>query len=120
MVGRRLRIDLDKLEDVVAILVLGAGILAWAAGIGRWWLVLVVGWLVLVPLVDELTDMVGSTGATEADDATDEADTALVALRERYAAGEISEAEFERRVERLLETESVEEARERIREREFD
>ncbi len=36
---------------------------------------------------------------------------ALEQLRERYARDEIDEAEFERRVERLLETETVAEAR---------
>ena len=38
--------------------------------------------------------------------------TALEALRERYARGEIDEAEFEHRVERLLRTETVADARE--------
>jgi len=37
----------------------------------------------------------------------------LSILRERYARGEIDEAEFERRVERLLETDSIEAARRR-------
>ncbi|PSP32540.1 hypothetical protein BRC64_06440 [Halobacteriales archaeon QH_10_67_22] len=40
----------------------------------------------------------------------DDTDAALADLRERYARGEITDAEFERRVERLLETESVDDA----------
>jgi uncharacterized membrane protein len=40
-------------------------------------------------------------------------DAALATLRERYAAGEIDEATFEARLERLLETETVKGARER-------
>ncbi|WP_436909552.1 SHOCT domain-containing protein [Halosimplex marinum] len=40
----------------------------------------------------------------------DETDDALAELRARYAAGEIDDAEFERRVERLLETESIDDA----------
>lgn len=39
-----------------------------------------------------------------------ETDTALAALRDRYARGELTDEEFEARVERLLETESVADA----------
>jgi uncharacterized membrane protein len=39
-----------------------------------------------------------------------ETDDALAELRARYAAGEIDDVEFERRVERLLETESIDDA----------
>lgn len=42
---------------------------------------------------------------------SDEPDDALVVLRNRYASGEISEQAFERQLEKLLTTESVEEAR---------
>ncbi|WP_436926502.1 SHOCT domain-containing protein [Halosimplex amylolyticum] len=38
------------------------------------------------------------------------ADEALEALRDRYARGEIDDVEFETRVERLLETESIDDA----------
>jgi len=40
----------------------------------------------------------------------DDTDAALADLRERHARDEITDAEFERRVERLLETESVDDA----------
>lgn len=43
-------------------------------------------------------------------DPMDQAD-ALTILRQRYAAGELSDAEFERRVERLVATESIDELR---------
>jgi hypothetical protein len=42
----------------------------------------------------------------------EETDAALADLRERYARGELDDAEFEARVDRLLETESVEDATE--------
>ncbi|QPV65032.1 SHOCT domain-containing protein [Halosimplex litoreum] len=41
---------------------------------------------------------------------SDEADAALAELRDRYARGELGDEEFEARVERLLETESVDDA----------
>jgi hypothetical protein len=40
----------------------------------------------------------------------DDADEALAELRDRYARGELDDEEFEARVERLLETESVDDA----------
>ena len=43
-------------------------------------------------------------------DTADE-DAAIAALRERYARGELTDAEFESRIERLLETESTEDTR---------
>lgn len=62
----------------------------------------VFGWFILTPFV-ALFDLpvIDDEAATDEDDAT--ADP-LETLRERYAAGEISEAEFDRKVERLLET----------------
>ncbi|MFC7133682.1 MULTISPECIES: SHOCT domain-containing protein [Salinibaculum] len=53
----------------------------------------------------------------------DEAEDALAVLRSRYASGELDHDEFERRLEDLLETETVEQAEnrqqhERVRERE--
>lgn len=51
---------------------------------------------------------------SDADDARTETEDALAELRERYARGELSDAEFERRVERLVGTESVSDAREYV------
>ena len=46
----------------------------------------------------------------QSDSATTTDEDALETLRNRYARGEIDEAEFERRLEALLETESIDEA----------
>jgi len=79
--------------------------------------VAIVGWLFLVPVLGILEDHVElaglldrseSAGASDRTSDADESDDALQRLRERYAAGEIGDAEFERRLERLLETEGVE------------
>jgi hypothetical protein len=51
---------------------------------------------------------------------TDDEDAALARLRERYAAGELDEAAFEARLERLLLTEDTAAAREYARERRRD
>jgi hypothetical protein len=56
-------------------------------------------------------------GAPETD-ATRDRDDALRTLRDRYARGQVDEVEFERRLERLLETETVDAASRRARSRE--
>lgn len=61
-------------------------------------LIAIVGWFVLTPLVL----LVGVPFGGD-EEAVDERDP-LEKLRDRYAAGEITEAEFDRKVERLLET----------------
>ena len=105
---------------LTALLVLGAGLLALFAGIEWFWMVFALGFAVLVPIVkivSEGLDDGTDTGRTTADEATSEPDSkqdALDALRARYTRGELSDAEFERKVETLLETETPESARRRI------
>jgi|APHM01.1.fsa_nt_gi Predicted membrane protein len=97
---------------VGAALLAGFGIAAvlYALGVGVWWIAFpMIGGL--VPLAVGLAEYYESSA--ERDDTatdTDETADALERLRERYAQGELTEAEFERRLERLVETESVEEA----------
>lgn len=114
----------EALVASTAILTLGTGILAFVAlGWEPAALILALGWMVVVPLFAILTDAFGSLeavreghrperGVPPADAADDDTDAALDALRRRYARGDIDEVEFERRVERLLETETEERARE--------
>ncbi|MFC5366437.1 SHOCT domain-containing protein [Salinirubrum litoreum] len=88
----------------------------------------IVGWLLLTPLSAFLVYVLGVTdeesavvpdaasedvsgAGTEAlsePTETDSDDDPLATLRDRYARGEIGEVEFERRLERLLETEDIE------------
>lgn len=61
------------------------------------------GWFMVVPVLAILTYY--------DEDADESAETdPLAMLRERYARGELTEAEFERRLDRLLETEDIETA----------
>ena len=84
-----------------------------------------VGFAGVVPLVAVLSkddDKSGEPSETPHDGAetTEESRTeALETLRERYARGELTHEEFERKLEALMETESPEQAERRVeRERE--
>ncbi|WP_121820550.1 SHOCT domain-containing protein [Halostella salina] len=112
----------------MSILVLGAGILAGSFDHPQTGLIFAFGFAVLVPLSAILhgrlfeaddEDWSWDDGSSESDESTTEVDesAALETLRERYARGEIDELEYERRLEDLLETESVGEAREYVRDR---
>lgn len=103
-----------------------------------WWLaVLIVGYAAIVPLVallygDEedrkewVEDWWGEADESEPEvterERTESTSDALATLRERYARGELTDEQFERKLDRLLEVETVEDAedwqRERERERE--
>lgn len=54
------------------------------------------------------------TGERETRDAPESKQNALDTLRDRYARGDLSDEEGERKVERLLETETPESAREHV------
>jgi hypothetical protein len=129
---------------VTSLSVLGLGLAALFLGYERFWLVFVLGFAVLVPIVATLSEELdGGEGdrrnradstarrSGESDrrddgsahrsaervghDAESESkQDALDALRERYARGDLTEAEFERKVETLLETETPESARKHV------
>ncbi|WP_226042208.1 SHOCT domain-containing protein [Natrinema sp. DC36] len=101
-----------------------------------WWLAaLLVGYIAIVPLVAILfgdeedqrewaddyagtdeSETVSESETTATDSETSTRD-ALETLRERYAAGELTDDQFERKLERLLDTETLEDAEEWTRER---
>ncbi|TKX87863.1 SHOCT domain-containing protein [Halorubrum sp. SS5] len=93
---------------VFALCVVGAGVAAPLLTGVWWWLPLVwfFGLVIALPVFHVLTKPVPEDDADDRADAT--GDPALDALRERYARGDIDEREFERKLDRLLETEDAE------------
>lgn len=128
----------ENATSATALIVIGLGILAFALNVSYFWLVFAIGLLVVVPLVgllfgdddwrkwDPLSDEFWEdlSGEEQAEtDAEPEADTdeepvedPLAVLRERYAQGELTDAQFERKLELLLETETIEDVEDRFHE----
>lgn len=125
----------DPVVGAVALLVLGAGLgsLFGLPLLTRidFWVIFAIGYAVVVPLVSLLrgrgddagtgspraderaeTERVADAAAGERSD--EDVDSALDRLRDRYARGELSEAQFEQKLETLLETETPEDARARV------
>ena len=91
---------------VFALCVVGAGVAA-PLLTGLWWtlpLVWFFGLVIALPVLHTLVKPIPDDDDSE--NAT--GDPALDALRERYSNGEIDEREFERKLDRLLETEDAE------------
>jgi len=100
--------DDHPIRQLTAFAILGAGFVVMFLGVEWFWLIWVLGFAVFLPALSVVADYYS-------DDDTDEkraTEDPLDELRERYASGELTEAEFERKVERLLETEDRDTARE--------
>ena len=109
------------LEQVVAGVVIGAILLTaftlLALDVAWFWVVFPVGFAGLLPAALGLVKLYERRRARRRErDAPSAAEAALATLRDRYARGELTEAEFEEKVDRLLRTESVAEASEYVRE----
>lgn len=111
------------LAQLASLLVLGLGLTALFMGYEWFWVVFVVGFAVVVPIAKLLAEEFGvgeESGRAAERPRSGDADSvrseskqdALDALRERYARGDLSDEQFERKVEKLLETETPESARE--------
>lgn len=99
--------DDHPVEELTVFAVLGAGFVAMFLGVEWFWLIWVLGFAVFLPAISIVLD-----AYFDGDDEAEDQEDPLEALRERYASGELSEAEFERKLERLLETEDRDTARE--------
>lgn len=106
------RFDRKTLLSTLSVLTFGLTALAAVAGLD--FLVptiFVLGFFIVVPLVGILGDSLpivesGTDGVSVERGVT--ADDPVAELRSRYARGELTDEEFERRLERLLETEELE------------
>jgi uncharacterized membrane protein len=127
----------ENAAGIASVVVTGVWMAALFTGQDWWLAALLFGYIVVVPVVamlfdedeeddasadgrrDGATRSEASTGDRDRADATDtERRDALETLRDRYARGELTDEQFERKVERLLETESLEDLEDRTRERE--
>lgn len=104
----------EKAVPVAAILTLGLGIFAFLLGFEWFWMVFVLGWIVVVPILAVLFDESEDDMALDDRSSGSDRQDALETLRDRYARGELDDVEFERRVEKLLENESIEQVEERV------
>jgi uncharacterized membrane protein len=107
---------LDEPTAMAVLLVLGLGFLTMFAGVSWFWMIFVFGFAVIVPLVAVLyEDWDDESDVDEAETTTEDP---LETLRDRYARDELTDEQFERKLDRLLETESISRIEHRERERE--
>ena len=106
----------ENLTGVLAILILGLGLAdLWIPTLVPgvpFWAIFAIGYAVVLPLVaivlgeDEDDSGADRSGSGEHERVKeDDAEPPLERLKRRYAEGELDDEEFERRLERLLETE---------------
>ena len=110
----------EKKRLIATLSVLTFGLTAFFAVVGLEFLVptiFVLGFFILVPLVailgDSLPWVAGEVDGVEVEQSVGSGDGPVDELRARYARGELTDEEFERRLERLLETEDVQATRSR-------
>lgn len=118
----------ENASGIAATVVTGVWLAAMFLGFDWWLAVLLFGYVVVVPVVAMLFDEDGKHGPEDWWDDTWDAvrdfergdepsrardETPLEALRRRYAEGELTDEQFERKLERLLETETLEDVEER-------
>jgi uncharacterized membrane protein len=115
-------------SGIAATTVTGTWLAALLAGFDWWLGFMLFGYIVIVPVVSMLFDeeaeesdfegydpdpLRGERGeAASRDEATGDTADALERLRTRYAEGDLTDEQFERKLDRLLETETPEDAAE--------
>lgn len=111
----RERLD-ENITGIVSMLVLGLGFVALFAGVEYFFLIWILGFAVVVPIVAMLFENEDeSESPTEHADrvprrSDDDTNDALATLRERYARGDLTDEQFERKLDRLFETDNPENA----------
>ena len=116
---RRVR---ENITSIVSVLVTGIWLTALFTSQSWWLAFMLFGYIVIVPITAilygdqaDIEEWWDDTAATVEEDDTADEDDALETLRARYARGELTDEQFERKLERLLETETLEDAEERAR-----
>lgn len=116
----------ENITEIVSVLVTGIWLTALLTGQSWWLAALLVGYVVVIPITellfgdedDDEQDWVEAEPSNPQESRMDsDQQDALETLRERYARGELTDEQFERKVERLLETETLEDVEDRSRER---
>ena len=110
----------EKITGVAAILTLGLGLTALFLGIEWFWMIFVFGFAVVVPLLAILLETGEETESTDEPSGQPDEQDALETLRDRYARGELDDCEFERKVEKLVENESIEQIEARVEKEEVE
>lgn len=131
----------ENATEIASILVTGFWLLALFTG-QSWWLpAMLLGYVVVIPIVEMLfgdeEDIEGwwddmwddewwdwSSGNERSNEPTETVEPnnrdALETLKNRYARGELTDEQFERKLERLMENDTVENVEERLRRKERD
>jgi len=115
----------QNITGIVSMLVTGIWMAALFTGQDWWLAALLLGYVVVLPLTallfgdeDDRAEWVDDWSSEESTDVETEStggthdETPLESLRRRYAEGELTDAQFERKLERLLETETLEDVEE--------
>lgn len=109
----------ENMIALITFVIIGLGFLALFAGSSWFWMIWVFGFAVVLPLLalifDDEEGSGGRTGGHITDDnekeKSNEAETVedpLTTLRDRYARGELTDEQFEHKLEQLLTTETLE------------
>lgn len=110
------------------LLILGLGLLALFAGLPWFWMIFAFGFGVVVPLVAVLYedwdgdwfDEGDRSDDSNAEGTSEKHHDSLTTLRDRYARGDLTDEQFERKLERLLETETLDDIEQYRRERLYE
>lgn len=107
MVDTDINVSENTVAGVVSALTLAVAFTLMGLGFENFWVVFPIGFGAILPMTLKLFDSHNFENATR--DEKQEVDSnekdPIEELRERFASGEISEQEFERKVEKLVETE---------------
>ena len=112
----------ENVTEIVSVFVTGIWLAALFLDQGWWLAFMLFGYVVLVPVTailfgdeEEITGWRDGEVETVENEETDEEGDPLEELRARYARGELTDEQFERKLDRLLETETLEDIEDRKR-----